>query len=151
MKTEDKKNAVTSFSAVVEFADDNTDKTYDVEVEKSIDDMTYDDVIDAVCKAVDNEYGFTDDDFEDEDPYKIIDIVVNDGDQSYPVVDENTDVDSLDFGDVHKVLVLPWARYALTPECKLWMKLKENGMLAEDDEFNYDEMHKIVEALDVKR
>ena len=43
-----------------------------------------------------------------------------------------------------KYLVLPDARYSLTPEAKLWMDLKKNGIIDEDAEFDFEKYHKMV-------
>lgn len=151
MKTETDKEYVSSFSAVVMFLDDGEEETFDVELSKPVEELTYDEVDDAVCQAVDEKYGYTAKDFEDEDyvPYNVIDIVVNEDGESYPVVPEDADIEKLKAElDVKKFLVLPWAKYALTPECKLWMKMKETHIISEDEPFDYMKYHKLVETID---
>ena len=142
-----------SFSAVVEFADDNTNETFDVEIDKSIDNLTYDEVEDAVWNAVDKKHGYVIEDFEDNDPpYRIVDLVVNEDGESYPVVPEDADMSKLDKElDVKKYLVLPWATYSLTPESKLWMKMKDNGVIDGDAPFDYEVYHELVEAANEKK
>ena len=140
-----------SFSAVVEFADDNTNDTIDIELDKDISSLTYDEVEEAICNEVDQKYGFSIEDFEDDDPYRIVDLVINEDGESYPVVPEDADLKTLDKElDVKKYLVLPWARYSLTPECKLWMKMKENGFVGEDEPFDFETYHKLVEDVGEK-
>lgn len=137
---------MTSFSAVVKF-DDGHEDTYDITLNKGIDALTYDEVVNAFDDAVDKSmgYSFSDDEVMDPDfklPYEIVDIVINEDGESYPVVAEDADTSALSKSTVfEKYLVLPYATYSLTPECKLWMKLKENGMLKEDAPFDYDTYH----------
>ena len=141
-----------SFSAVIEFADDNSNETFDVEIDKGLDNLTYDEVEDAIWNAVDKKHGYTSEDFEDDSPYSIVDLVVNEDGESYPVVPEDVDVSKLDKElDVKKYLVLPWARYTLTPECKLWMTMKDNGLIGEDEQFDYEVYHELVEAANEKK
>ena len=100
-----------------------------------------------MCNAVDEKYGYAIEDFEDRDnePYKVIDIVVNDVDGSWPVFPDDADIEKLRRElDVEKFAVLPWARYGLTPECKLWMAMKEDGIVDEDEPFDYEKYHKLV-------
>lgn len=148
----DVKNIKLSFSAVIEFSNDNSNETVDVEIAKSIDNLTYDEVENAVCDAIDEKYGYSIEDFEDgQSPYDIVDIVINEDDESYPVVPEDADFKKLDKElDVKKYLVLPYARYSLTPECKLWMKMRENGFIGEDEPFDFEKYHKLIEAVDEK-
>ena len=152
MKTKYTTTNKLSFSAVVEFADDNTNDTIDIELDKDISSLTYDEVEEAICNEVDQKYGFSIEDFEDDDPYRIIDLVINEDGESYPVVPEDADLKTLDKElDVKKYLVLPWARYSLTPECKLWMKMKENGFVGEDEPFDFETYHKLIEGISEKK
>ena len=66
-KIEDNENAKTSFSAMVMFLDDGEEETFDVELSKKLEDLTYDEVIDAIYDAVDEKYGYTSEDFEEVD------------------------------------------------------------------------------------
>lgn len=143
----------TSFSAVVMFLDDGEEETFDVELSKPVEELAYDDVEFAFCDAVDSKYGFKPEDFEDDDPpYKIINIVVNDGDESYPVLSESDDDSEIKSSKVHsKYLVLPWAKYGLTPEAKLWMKMKDMHMVSEDEPFDFNKYHALVEDIDEKK
>ena len=139
------KNEMLSFSAVVEFAGDSSNETFDVEVASDINSLVYDDVENAICDAVDAKHGYSLDDFEDAAPYKIVDIVINEDGESYPVVPEDADLEKLDNEiDASKYLVLPWARYALTPEAKLWMKMKDEGIIDEDAPFDFEKYHRLV-------
>lgn len=152
-KIKDNENSNTSFSAMVMFLDDGEEETFDVELSKKLEDLTYDEVIDAIYDAVDEKYGYEPEDFEetDNEPYKVIDIVVNKDSESYPVVPEDK-IDKLDAElDAKKYLVLPWARYGLTLECKLWMAMKENGIVDEDEPFDYEKYHKLVEVVNEKK
>jgi len=141
-------NVKTSFSAVVMFLDDGKEETFDVEIDTPIENLTYDAVEEAIWNAVDEKYGYDVEDFEDDNaPYEVIDIVVNEDGESYPVVPEDK-IDKLDVElDAKKYLVLPWAKYSLTPECKLWMTMKENGIVDEDEPFDYEKYHSLVEVV----
>lgn len=153
-KTELDNIVKTSFSAMVMFLDDSEEETFDVELSKKLEDLTYDEVIDAIYDAVDKKYGYTSEDFEEvgNEPYKVIDIVVNDEDGTWPVVSEDADIEKLKKElDVEKFAVLPWARYGLTPECKLWMAMKEDGIVGEDEPFDYEKYHALVEAVNEKK
>jgi len=153
-KIEDNENVKISFSAMVMFLDDGEEETFDVELSKKFEDLTYDDVIDAIYNVVDERYGYTIEDFEDRDnePYKVIDIVVNDVDGSWPVFPDDVDVEKLKKElDVEKFAVLPWARYGLTLECKLWMAMKEDGIVDEDEPFDYEKYHSLVEVVNEKK
>ena len=120
-KIKDDENAKTSFSAVVMFLDDGEEETFDVEIGKPVESLTYDEVEEAIWNAVDEKYGYDVKDFEEDNaPYEVVDIVVNEDGESYPVVPEDADFKKLEAElDVKKFLVLPWAKYSLTPECKL--------------------------------
>jgi len=139
----------TSFSAIVMFLDDGEEETFDVEIHKPVEELTYDEVESAIYDAVDTKYGYVEEDFENgSSSYDVISIVVNDGDESYPVLSESDDDSSIKKSKVYsKYLVLPWAKYSLTPECKLWMKMKENGIVDEDAPFDYEKYHILVEGI----
>ena len=135
------------FSAIVQLKDGFEDQ-FDVTLDKKDVNLTYDEVYDAVCKAVDTEYGFSISDFEDDEvPYEVVDIVINEDGKSYPVVSES-DVASIDElkadKECKKFLVLPDALYSLTPECKMWMQLKEAGIIDEDAPFDFAKYHALV-------
>lgn len=152
-KTELDNTVKTSFSAVVMFLDDGEEETFDVELNKPVESLTYDEVEEAIWNAVDEKYGYAAEDFEDDNaPYEVIDIVVNEDGESYPVVPEDTDFKKLEAElDAKKYLVLPWARYSLTPECKLWMTMKENGIVDENESFDYEKYHSLVEVVNEKK
>lgn len=151
MKNKSNNNDVLSFSAVIEFTSDHSNDTIDVTVSKSLDDLTYDEVEDAVYTAVDKRYGYSAEDFIDDDrkcPYSIVDIVINADDGVWPVVSETADIKGLKkTSSFEKFLVLPWATYGLTPECALWMAMKEDGSVDADEPFDYDKYHALVEAV----
>lgn len=142
-------NKKTSFTAVVEL-EDGFEDTFDVEFDKDESSLTYDEVEDAICNLVEKEHGFTFDDDELADPefelpYKIVDIVINDNGESYPVVPEDFDDTELKQSLVFdKYLVLPYARYGLTPEYKLYVDLMNKGIIDEDAPFDYGKYHSIV-------
>ena len=112
-KIEDDENAKTSFSAVVMFLDDGEEETFDVEIGKPVESLTYDEVEEAIWNAVDEKYGYDIEDFEEDNaPYEVVDIVVNEDGESYPVVPEDADLKKLEAElDIKKFLVLPWAKY----------------------------------------
>ena len=82
------------FSAIVQLKDGFEDQI-DVTLDKKATDLTYDEVYDAICNAVDAEYMFSTKDFETEDdsPYNIVDIVINEDGESYPVISDSDDVE----------------------------------------------------------
>ena len=147
----------TSFSAVVEipynYDYDYNEVTVDVEFDKDEEHLTYDEVVDAVYYKVDKMFGYKS--YEDEEEYEferedyptIISLVINaDDGESYPVISESMDDSELKKDKAFsKYLVLPEARYYLTPECKLWMELKKEGILDEDAPFEFEKFHKMLE------
>ena len=146
----------TSFSAVVELPDDYgcSEVTVDVEFDKDEEHLTYDEVVDAVYDTVDKVFScrsYEDDEeeyeFEREDYPTIVSLVINaDDGESYPVISESMDDSELKKDKAFsKYLVLPEARYYLTPECKLWMELKKEGILDEDAPFEFEKFHKMLE------
>jgi len=141
----------TSFSAVVELPEDygRDEITIDVELDKDEEHLTYDEVEDAIYSKVDIMFGSTygDDGYEREDYPSIVNIVINaDDGESYPVISESMDDSDLKKDTAYtKYLVLPDAHYSLTPECKLWMELKKEGILDEDAPFEFEKLHKILE------
>ena len=152
-----KKN-ITSFSAVVQLPEewDNEEVTVDVELCKDEEHLTYDEVEDAILSKVDDIWHCmpdinNDDCLEDDSLWpSIIDIVINaDDGESYPVISESMDDSKLKKDQAFtKYLVLPDAIYGLTPECKLWMELKETGILPKDTPFDFAKFHKMVEKAD---
>ena len=146
----------TSFSAVVELPDDYdcSEVTVDVEFDKDEEHLTYDEVVDAVYDTVDKVFScrsYEDNEeeyeFEREDYPTIVSLVINaDDGESYPVISESMDDSELKKDKAFsKYLVLPEARYYLTPECKLWMELKKEGILDEDAPFEFEKLHKMLE------
>ena len=146
----------TTFSAVVELPDDYgcSEVTVDVEFDKDEEHLTYDEVVDTVYDTVDKVFScrsYEDDEeeyeFEREDYPTIVSLVINaDDGESYPVISESMDDNELKKDKAFsKYLVLPEARYSLTPECKLWMELKKEGILDEDAPFEFEKFHKMLE------
>ena len=145
----------TSFSAIVELPNAycNEEVTVDIELDKDIDHLTYDEVEDAIYTKTIKEHGISEpdvydnDDYDDADFCHIINIVINEKDgESYPVISESMDDSKLKSSKTYsKFLVLPDALYSLSPECKLFMQLKEQGIIDEDAAFDYDKYHKILE------
>lgn len=145
----------TSFSAVVElpYDYDYNEVTVDVEFDKDEEHLTYDEVVDAVYHKVDKMFGYKS--YEDEEEYEferedyptIVSLVINaDDGESYPVISESMDDSELKKDKAFsQYLVLPEARYYLTPECKLWMELKKEGILGEDAPFEFEKFHKMLE------
>ena len=149
----------TEFSAVVEF-NDGSNETVDFSLDKKDTSLTYDEVVDAIYDIVDKKhklgvysYDYDPDcEYDDDcfDPqYKIVSIVVIDGGEAYPVLHEDEDTSSVESSrEFTKYLVLPWARYSLTPEAKLWMELIDNGIIDKDAPFDFDKYHKILTKKD---
>ena len=145
----------TSFSAVVELPDDYdcSEVTVDIELDKDEEHLTYDEVEDAVYDKIDKMLGYQsygdeeEYEFEREDYPTIVSLVINaDDGESYPVISESMDDSELKKDKAFsKYLVLPEARYSLTPECKLWMELKKEGILDEDAPFEFEKFHKMLE------
>lgn len=146
----------TLFSAVVELPDNynHSEVTVDVEFDKDEEHLTYDEVVDAIYKTVDKVFScrsYEDDEeeyeFEREDYPTIVSLVINaDDGESYPVISESMDDSELKKDKAFsKYLVLPEARYYLTPECKLWMELKKEGIISKDAPFEFEKFHKIIE------
>lgn len=137
----------TSFSAIVDVPDFGKEIQVDVELDKGIGELTYDDVIDAIYDKLDDTYGIYDDNnTDDNDEITIGDIVINETDgESYPVISESMDDSKLRASKVFtKYLVLPNARYTLTKEAKLWMELKKNGLIDEDTPFDFNRFHDLI-------
>ena len=140
------KTNASSFSAVVEMPN-GKDVTFDVDIPKNELDLTYDEVEDAIYKELYAYLGINKDEACDEkyDGYKIAGIVINCDDESYPVIPEDVDDSELKKSqEFTKYLVLPWATYSLTPEAKLWLSLKDNGIIDEDAPFDFENYHKLV-------
>ena len=148
-------NKKTSFSAIVKLPKDygSIETIVDIELDKDIDNLTFDEVEDAIYRKANEEYEIEEPDIDEVDEYdeddftEIINIVINEDDgESYPVIAESMDATELKKSKVYsKFLVLPDAVYSLTPECKLWMQLKEQGIIDEDAAFDYEKYHKLVE------
>lgn len=153
----------TSFSAVVKLPKENyngEDFTVDVELDKDEEHLTYDEVVDAVYNELFYQLPVLkvevdESDIDDDDAWPtIVDLVINSLDgESYPVVSESM-ADKIAMLDKDKsytkYLVLPDAVYSLTPECKLWMQLKEEGIIDEDAEFDFDRYHNLVKKQKAK-
>ena len=146
----------TSFSAVVKLPEDifgGEDITVDVELSKDEEHLTYDEVEDAVMQELYAHMPLLkqmaeEADIEDDSVFpEIVSIVINaDDGESYPVVSESMDQTELKRSKTWtKYLVLPDATYCLTPECKLWMELKKQGIIDEDAPFDFDKYHALVE------
>ena len=145
----------TSFSAVVELPNNyvNSEVTIDVEFDKDEEHLTYDEVENAVYDKIDKMLGYQS--YGDEEEYEsgredyptIISLVINANDgESYPVISESMDDSELKKDKAFsKYLVLPDAKYYLTPECKLWMELKKEGILDEDAPFEFEKFHTLLE------
>lgn len=111
------------------------------EFDKDEFDLTYDEVIDELYSEMDEKYPT---EFYPKAEIKDIFIIKHENgkDNEYPVLAEsqNTDKYQLAFD---KILVLPEARYSLTPEMKLYMNMVKRGLIDKDHEFDFDEMHEI--------
>ena len=137
------------FSANVVFKD-GFDETIDVVIDKDDMSLTYDEVEYAIYDAVNKKHHFVDVDFEEDAPYHVSDIMILTDEGIYPVVPEDFDMNAIDNDKQYeKYLVLPYARYSLTPECKLWMKMKLDGIINENEEFDFDKMHELINTINV--
>ena len=137
------------FSANVVFKD-GFDETIDVVIDKDDMSLTYDEVEYAIYDAVNKKHHFVDVDFEEDAPYHVSDIMILTDEGIYPVVPEDFDMKAIDNDKQYeKYLVLPYARYSLTPECKLWMKMKLDGIINENEEFDFDKMHELINTINV--
>lgn len=113
--------------------------------------LTYDEVELTALHEIDKIFGFTVDDYEkaDDSGYDLVSIeliTIHEDDGTFPVISEDKDPKQIaDENGVDKVLILPWATYKLTDEAKLWMKMKELGIIPEDSEFDFNKYHKLCE------
>ena len=142
----------TSFSAMIYVPTTKREIPIDVEFDKDEYSLTYDEVENAIYDKLNDEYGIDDCSMNmpDADVPQILDIVINadDGNQ-YPVISESMDDTELKKSKTFdKFLVLPDATYTLTQECKLWMSLKEDGIINANEEFDFDKYHALVEKID---
>jgi hypothetical protein len=112
---------------------------FELETETNEMAFSWDDVFDGGCDAARKIY--SEDDFPNMEVGDL-EIVMDDG--VFPVLAEDYDKDMEKLG-VKKALVLGYARYTLTPEYKLFLSMKERGILSEDDEFDADEMRELVD------
>lgn len=129
------------FSAAVEFSN-GKNYIFDFEIAGDESTIVYDDIEDAIDKVVEKECRTSEDDLD----YKIVDVVnYNDG-VSYPVVPDDKTENELEceFPSGTKILILSRACYRLTPECRLWLELKDIGIIDKDAPFEFNKYHKLV-------
>lgn len=115
-------------------------RVFEYEISKNVEDLTFDEVEFIALDYMDDVYP--------EKYYPAVKLgqiyVFNEDDKKwYPVCVEDSEMPK----DYEKVLVLPYARYDLTEECRLWYALKEQNIIDQDEEFNYDSMHSILTSL----
>ena len=106
--------------------------------------LTWDEVEDSAYMKFEQLY--EQDDFPN-GSVKSISIVKKDG--RYPVVPEGTE--KKDVPKCEKYLVLPLATYSLAPEYVLYTEMVASGLIPETTEYDYDEMHRILESVDKSR
>ena len=138
-----------SFSAMVKDPSSDQEIPIDVELDKDEYSLTYDEVEAAIYQKLKEDHGidYYDSCIDNEDAPSIIDIVINsdDGNQ-YPVISESMDDAELKKSHAfEKYLVLPDARYSLTPECKLWMSLQKRGIIDANEPFDFETYHELLE------
>lgn len=108
--------------------------------------LCYDEVVDEAMKILEEKFP--------ESFYPSADISmlwVYDGvdEDWFPVFPENSGDEAkvCREGNFKKALVLPYAVYSLTPEMKLFLALKDENYFEDDSEFDFAEMHRILERL----
>ena len=137
-----------SVIATINRNDKSIETTIDFTIDTNdVSNLTYDEVEQAALNEIDKMFDFTIDDYEDNYDLVSIDIImIHDDDGTFPVISEDRDPREVaNENGVDKVLILPWATYSLTAEAKLWMKMKELGIISENSEFDYDKYHKLLE------
>lgn len=136
-KTMSKKT--TKFIAVIEFKDEH-DEVIEVELSKPEEELTFDEVEDAVQTTVDKRYGYNlDYCIENDDwPYTIEEIRVIAEDGIWRAVSES-DEDTIEKlkadREEKKFLVMPDAHYSLTPEYRMYLDLVKCGIISESTPF----------------
>ena len=142
-----KKKAMPTFVGYVRNLDTKEVSEILVTMSKPIEELTYDEVEIAISDKFDEKNPPTD--RLRTELHKITIVDEKDPDIQWPVFHE--DDPEIDVQQKMKTckqfLVLPNAVYSLTPECKLWMKLIEKGVLEEDSEFNFEKMHSLLEEM----
>ena len=118
-----------------------------VTMSKPIEELTYDEVEIAISDKFDKKISSSDQLRTELCKVQIID--EKDPNIQWPVFrEDDPKINDLQKSKTYKkYLVLPNATYSLTPECKLWMKLIEKGVLEEDSEFNFEKMHSLLEDM----
>ena len=107
--------------------------------------LTYDDVEFALLDECDKFFPNND--------YEVDSIFIIKDNEKYPVVAEenNEQMQQIKNTNYKKYLALPYARYSISDEYKFYMSLCKSNILDPDyNDFNFDEMHTILENLKAK-
>ena len=123
-----------------------------VTYEKNETELLYDEVEDGLLTEMDKR--FSSDDFPKAEIYEIFISKIEDDEKEYlyPVV---TDYDAHKKTEkfksyeskYNKILVLPEAIYELTPEMKLYFSLIKQGILNDNNKFDFEKMHNILNEI----
>jgi len=127
------------FAAVVEFKDGH-DEVIEVELSKPEEELTFDEVEEAVWTTVDKRYGYNPDDYIENDdwPYTVEEIRVIAEDGIWRAVSESDEktINKLKADkEEKKFLVMSDARYSLTPEYRMYLDLVKCSVISEDIPF----------------
>lgn len=109
-------------------------------------DLVWDDVEDALLKAVERDISI-----EVAENAEILEINIVKDRNKYPVISESQSKDKKLIDrlskDADKILILPEYKYSITPEYKLWLKLFEQGIVNEDDKFDFNKMTELLTVM----
>ena len=117
---------------------------FEIETESECE-LTYDDVEFALMDECDKFFPNFD--------YKVDSIFLIKDNEKFPVVveEDNEQIQRIKKLKYKKYLVLPYARYSISDEYKLYMSLCKSNILDPNNNiFNFDEMHTILENLKLK-
>jgi len=135
------------FSATVELGPDNAKTVrFDIEKPECGENLTYDEVESRAYGEIEKLYPY---EFYPKSELKKLEIYCSESDEWCEVLSESDEkrIKELTSDGKNRILILPDATYSLTPECKLWMELKDSGILDEDSEFDYGKMKNILNKI----
>lgn len=131
---------------------DNGHNEVTINLNKDETELLYDEVEYALLTEMDKL--FPEDDFPKAEIYEIFISKLEDDGKNYlyPVISNYEDEKRTEKfkkyqSQYNKILVLPDAVYELTPEMKLHFSLIKEGILYDNDEFDFKKMHKILMSL----
>lgn len=144
MKKDDMKNKL-DFVAVVSLGrgikDLKVEFSVNLENKKDeLDGLTWDEVYDSAVETAENTY--TVDDFP---KMEITDIFIKKDGGEFRVLAEDHSEEDLKGCPGGKILILPYARYSLTPEFEKYMKLSEAGLV--NFEYSVEKMRELMETM----